>query len=213
MAKSYTHYISEPFDLKITLFLNCLIASIQHATVTLYPGFEKLGYSCKMWKQVNKQKKQVENISSLSKLWQVELSQLYCVCVCVCVCVYMRAFVCVSVCVCVCECVWCVHACVCACMCACWELIIFLKLYQTAKLQKNYASIMAKIGHRRNTFNAYAFRLLMKLKRGLTWCEFLEVSLVKYNKCFWRVDLFWLIFSNHILISFPTVSVWFSFQF
>ena len=149
------------------------------------------------------------------------------VCVCVCVCTRARlcvwvcvslcvwvcvvcACVCVRVCVCVCVCV-CVS--VCACMCACWELIIFLKLYQTAKLQKNYASIMAKIGHRRNTFNAYAFRLLMKLKRGLTWCEFLEVSLVKYNKCFWRVDLFWLIFSNHILISFPTVSVWFSFQF
>ena len=37
VAKSYTHYISEHFDLKITLFLNRLIPSIQLATLTLYP--------------------------------------------------------------------------------------------------------------------------------------------------------------------------------
>ena len=66
-----------------------------------------------------KQKKQIENVSGLSKLCQVEpFTTVMRVCVCACVRVCVCACVRVGLCV-VCVCVW-------------REEILFLKLYETA---------------------------------------------------------------------------------
>ena len=162
MAKSYTHYISEHFDLKITLFLNRLIPSIQLATLTLYPWFlnclilvhyifEKLGYNCKIWKQVSKQKK---TTWKYFKFVKALANWTFTVVLCVCVCLW------VGVCVCVCVCVYMLRTNNFSKASSNGYKICTVKTLLTKKLQKNHTSIMAKIGHRRNTFNT--FRLLIK---------------------------------------------------
>ena len=39
VAKRYTYYIFDPFDLKIKLFTNYLTPSVQLTILILYPGF------------------------------------------------------------------------------------------------------------------------------------------------------------------------------